>query len=321
MRAMPSPLPFARHTAPLPAPHAEGASAPPPGPSDAHHTLARSAQVLRTPCGPAGQMVWRCWAPVTPCASLPVVLLHGGSGSWTHWVCNISALLDAGHTVWAPDLPGFGDSAQPPTGGDADALIPVLAQGLQLLMPDTACRLVGFSFGGMVAGLLAAAAPERVAQLVAVGAPGMGITHTPSYRLKGWRHLPDTDARLAIHRHNLAALMFHHPRHIEGLALEVHAANVVRDRMPRRRLSSTDVLAQALRAVDCPICVLYGEHDVLYRHCMPELETAWRCAAPGLRHYAVLAHAGHWVMFEAAAAFNTQLLSWLADPALRRHAV
>jgi pimeloyl-ACP methyl ester carboxylesterase len=173
----------------------------------------------------------------------------------------------------------------------------------------------------MVAGLLAAAAPERVAQLVVVGAPGMGITHTPSYRLKGWRHLPDADARLAVHQHNLAALMFHDPRHIAGLALEVHAANVVRDRMPRRRLSSTDVLARALRTVDSPICVLYGEHDVLYRHCMAELETAWRYAAPELRHYAVLAHAGHWVMFEAAAAFNAQLLAWLANPTLQRRAV
>jgi 2-hydroxy-6-oxonona-2,4-dienedioate hydrolase len=303
-----------------PRPHALDAKTTAQAHLDVHQALAAHASLLHTRCG-NDRMVWRRWAPAAPRATPPVVLLHGGSGSWTHWVRNISALLDAGHTVWAPDLPGFGDSAQPPAGADADALIPVLAQGLQQLMPDTPCQLVGFSFGGMVAGLLAAAAPHSVAQLVVVGAPGMGINPTPTFRLKGWRHLPDADARLAVHHHNLAVLMFHDPRHIAGLALAVHAANVVRDRMPRRRLSSTDVLAQALRAVDCPVCVLYGEHDVLYRHSMPELETAWRCATPDLRHYALLPNAGHWVMFEAAAAFNTRLLGWLADPALRRQAV
>ncbi len=44
-----------------------------------------------------------------------MVLLHGGSGSWTHWIRNIPMLLACGRQVWAQDLPGFGDSASPPS--------------------------------------------------------------------------------------------------------------------------------------------------------------------------------------------------------------
>ncbi|MDB5843914.1 MAG: hydrolase-like protein, partial [Polaromonas sp.] len=54
-------------------------------------------------------MVWRCWGE-----GAPVVLLHGGSGSWTHWIRNIPTLVACSRQVWAPDLPGFADSASPP---------------------------------------------------------------------------------------------------------------------------------------------------------------------------------------------------------------
>ena len=50
---------------------------------------------------------------------MPTVLLHGGSGSWNHWVRNIDALLASGRQVIAPDLPGFGDSARPDDVSDA----------------------------------------------------------------------------------------------------------------------------------------------------------------------------------------------------------
>lgn len=70
--------------------------------------LERAARRHDVPCGD-GVMVWRSWGE-----GLPVVLLHGGSGSWTHWVRNITALVGAGRRAWIPDLPGFGDSARPP---------------------------------------------------------------------------------------------------------------------------------------------------------------------------------------------------------------
>ena len=116
--------------------------------------LAAQATRYTTPCG-AGEMVWRCWGESSRrnSAKRPLVLLHGGSGSWTHWVRNIDVLVAAGYELWVPDLPGFGDSALPPHGSDADAVIAPLQQGLQQLLGGQACDLIGFSFGGM-AGLV-----------------------------------------------------------------------------------------------------------------------------------------------------------------------
>ena len=116
-----------------------------------------AAQAVRhtTPCG-AGDLVWHVWGQARP-GVRPLVLLHGGSGSWTHWVRNLDALVAAGHQLWVPDLPGFGDSAPPLSGGDADAMVAPLRTGLQLLLGNAPCDLVGFSFGGMTAGLLLAA--------------------------------------------------------------------------------------------------------------------------------------------------------------------
>ena len=57
--------------------------------------LRSRATRAETPCGD-GALVWHRWGPAT---GRPVVLLHGGSGSWTHWLRNIDALADAGSAL------------------------------------------------------------------------------------------------------------------------------------------------------------------------------------------------------------------------------
>jgi pimeloyl-ACP methyl ester carboxylesterase len=80
-------------------------------------------------------MVWHTWGQATRRPELaPLVLLHGGSGSWMHWLRNIPALVDSGRWVLVPDLPGFGDSAVPAGGSDADALPEPMEQGLNMLV-------------------------------------------------------------------------------------------------------------------------------------------------------------------------------------------
>ena len=271
-----------------------------------------AAQAVRrtTPCG-AGDLVWHVWGQSRP-GVRPLVLLHGGSGSWTHWVRNLDALLAAGHQVWVPDLPGFGDSAEPPTGGDADALVAPLHAGLHALLGDTPCDLVGFSFGGLTAGLLLAAHPELAVRLVLVGAPAMGVVPRRPFELKAWRHLSDLDEQLDIHRYNLGVLMLHDPQRIDGLALQIHVANVVRDRMPRRRLAYTDILARSLLQVACPVHAIYGEHDALFQSWIHQLEAAYAAAAPDFRGMHLVPDAGHWVQFERPEAFDAALLAALA---------
>ena len=281
-----------------------------PPPPEVQRLLAGATR-LETPCG-EGRMVWHRWSPAAPGKHRPVVLLHGGSGSWTHWLLNIDALLRSGREVLAADLPGFGDSALPPQGRDADALPEPVEAGLRVLLGDGACDLVGFSFGGMVAGLLAAQFPARAARLVLVAAPGLGIASRNTVVLTAWRHLSDPAEREAVHRGNLAALMLHRPEAISALALRLHTDNTLRDRMKGRRLAYTDILARALVNVPCPVFAVYGREDALYRERQQALAPALQ-AAPDFRGMHWVEGAGHWVQFEQPAVFDTQLLALLDD--------
>ena len=267
--------------------------------------LEASAERFETPCGD-GSVVWHAWGPQNS-EHPPLVLLHGGSGSWTHWVRNIAPLVQTGRRVWVPDLPGFGDSAVPPSGRDADALVAPLAAGLQQLLGGAPCDLVGFSFGGMTAGLLAAAYPKLLRQLVIAGAPGLGVASRRTVQLRGWRHLSDPAEVEAMHRYNLMALMLHNPDALTPLALAVHAGNVVRDRMPGRRLAYTDALKQALAQVQQPVTAIYGLHDALYEGKLDALEEALS-VAPNFRGLQFINGAGHWLQFEQPARFDAALL-------------
>lgn len=247
-------------------------------------------------------MVWRYWANDGP----PVVLLHGGSGSWNHWVRNIAALVAAGRQVWVPDLPGFGESARPPDGGDADAVPAPLEAALRTLLGDVAVDLVGFSFGGMVGGLLAAQQPARVRRLILVGAPALGIEPERRISLRAWSHLPPGAEYDAVQRSNLATMMLAGPDSVDDLALALHTTNLPRDRMRLRRISRTDILKRTLPDIVCPIYGIWGERDVLYHGVAHELAPTL-ARAPEYRWLRSIPDAGHWVQYERAAAFDEAL--------------
>ena len=263
-----------------------------------------------TPCA-EGQMVWHEWGEVSQPA---VVLLHGGSGSWLHWVRNIGPLRDQGWRVLVPDLPGFGDSHLPPECTDTQHLPPFLHEGLAQLAPVGPVRLVGFSFGGMTAALWMKEFPLDAQQLVLVGAPGMGIKVPERVPLKGWRHLLQAEQRDEVHRHNLLALMLHSPESLDALALDLHRANVERDRMPRRRLSGTPIVAETLPHLSLPVSAIYGEHDALYAGRLHEVQALMQNLTPNWRGWHTVPQSGHWVQYEAAPALDDALHRVLREP-------
>lgn len=270
-----------------------------------------AARVETTPCG-EGRLVWHAWGD-----GVPVVLLHGGAGSWTHWVRNIGALVRAGRRVLVPDMPGFGDSAAAPGVHDADGLPPWLLHGLDRLLGDERFDLVGFSFGGLVAGLLAAGHPQRVRRLVLAGAPALSSAPAAPVDLRPWRHVAPGPARDAVHRHNLAALMLAQPASIDALAVALHAANVARDRMRRRRLMRTDLLLRTLPDVACPVAGIWGTEDVLYRGRRQTVVEALS-RAPDARPVVFISGAGHWVPYERHEAFDAALAAALGQPVTSR---
>src|SRR5579863_186025 len=117
--------------------------------------IAAESTRFETPCGD-GTMVWRCWG-----GGRPLVLLHGGYGSWTHWVRNVLP-LSRDFRVIAADLPGLGESATPPEPWTAAGLAAIIVQGLDIVVPRAErMHLAGFSFGGVIGGNVAAQLGDR----------------------------------------------------------------------------------------------------------------------------------------------------------------
>ena len=267
--------------------------------------LARHARRHETPCG-TGHLVWHIWGE-----GEPLLLLHGGSGSWTHWLRNIPAVVAAGRMAVVPDLPGFGESANPPGGGDADAVVAPLLEGLDALLGRRALEIVAFSFGSLVAALLTSQHPARVARLVLVGAPVVPLQRGRGVELKPWSRSSSPQERAKVHRHNLAALMLHRPGSIDELALALQAANVPRDRMRRRRLVTTAAMQDAVARIACPFSAIYGAEDVLLHGSWAQVEAALY-ANPAFRGMTVIEQSGHWVQYEDADRFNAALLAALS---------
>lgn len=112
----------------------------------------------------------------------PVLLLHGWGGTLESFT-PVSDDLRGSYTVYAFDLPGFGESSLPPIAwGAADyaRLTLNLVDTLKLDRP----HLIGHSFGGQVAIALAATYPERVGRLILVGSAGIHTRRPPSVHLK-----------------------------------------------------------------------------------------------------------------------------------------
>jgi len=259
-----------------------------------------------------GEVVWHVWGDpanqsIAGAALPPLVLVHGGSGSWTHWVRNVVHLAQY-RPVWALDLPGFGDSSLPSGVSDADGLTSYVAEILDRTFEGLAVDVMGFSFGGMTAGLLAAERPQLIRQLILVGVPGLGL-FGHELPMRGMHPNMDQAAQRGVHRHNLHAMMLTHSQSITEEVIDLQQENVARDRMRRRRIARTDVLAKVQTHWSCPVHGVWGAQDALYKETLAEIPKTLPCLAS----FTVVPDAGHWVMFEQAEAFHS-----VVDPLLKR---
>lgn len=239
----------------------------------------------------------------------PVVLLHGGHGSWLHWARNVQALA-ARHTVWVPDLPGYGDST-----GTADLTLETIVALLdtsldRLIGTATPVHVVGFSFGGLVAAALAA---ERggVCSLALLGPAGHGGTRRPQGELRPWQPAHargDGEALDDALRHNLRMQMLHGAHSADAAALYIHREACLRTRFRSKPLSRSAALPALLARYAEPVLLAWGEHDVT---AVPETTRPLLAQRTDSSRFVVVPGAGHWVQYEAAADINALLLQWL----------
>lgn len=260
--------------------------------------LLGQAERFETSLG-TGRMVWHAWG-----AGPPLVLFHGGAGSWRHWVRNIGFFAARGRRVVCADLPGLGESDMPPEPDSPPAMAALIADGLRAVIGEARYDLAGFSFGGSMAGVVAAREGARLRSLTIVGSRGLGLPRgrTPLVKVRKL----EGAARMEGHRTNLGRLMIADPAKIDALALAIQDWNSDRSRMNSPAISGGTWLRDSLRDVRGPVFGIWGTLDA---PSMPDIwasERAMRSLRPDLRFVAIEG-AGHWVAYEAADAFNAAL--------------
>ena len=258
-----------------------------------------------TPVG-SGIMQWRLWG-----AGRPLVLLHGASGAWTHWIRNIPPLARR-FRLLVPDMPGFGDSDAPPEPHTADALAALVATGLDQVAPAPAeLDIAGFSFGGIIAGLVAARLGRRVRALALIGAGGIGLPLARTPPLVRIDPGMPPDAVRRAHGENLRILMIADPAKVDDLAVVIQMENVRRARFKSGTIPDSDVLLRALPLVQVRLIAMWGSRDAFVGPTLEERHRVLASARPGVA-FRVIDGAGHWAPYESADEVNRVLLETLA---------
>ena len=248
-----------------------------------------------------------------------MVLLHGLGASVVAWRYNVSALSER-YSVYAPDLPGHGESAKPDIAYDLEAGVRFVLQFLDTLGLERVA-LVGNSIGGLVALASALRRPDRAQSLVLADTAGLGRELAWPIllaALPGIGSLLDAlDVRSGL---RFAPRIFHHPERVDPA---VHEELMRLRKLPgvRRAVLSTmrsGVSLLGLRSsllllhhgsVPVPTLVVWGQEDriIPVRHArrvarqVPEVQVR------------ILPDCGHWPQMEQAEAFNEAVMAFLED--------
>jgi pimeloyl-ACP methyl ester carboxylesterase len=250
-------------------------------------------------------------------AGEPLVLFHGGAGSWEHWVRNVDALATR-FRVLALDLPSYGDSDRVEWDISVEDYLRVTTEAVaEICGAAPRIHLAGFSFGGGVAAAVAVALGERAGSLSMTGGAGYG---SPSgkrgFTLESRRKLAErlgrtpTDPELRqMHADNLGKLMIWDRSHIDDWMIDMQFRNVERTRFDSRRLSWSGDTPGLIGRLTCPVKVIFGEHDAAAIPPIPERFAMCRAARPDVETHVIPA-CGHWAMYEAPDTVNTLLLEF-----------
>ena len=114
-----------------------------------------------------GQLFGQVYGDGTP----QILWLHGWGRSSADFTAAAEILARGGVASVALDLPGFGASPLPPFVGGAREYADLLAPAVREIFGDSTPIVVGHSFGGRIATVMAARHPDMFSHLILTGAP------------------------------------------------------------------------------------------------------------------------------------------------------
>jgi 2-hydroxy-6-oxonona-2,4-dienedioate hydrolase len=238
-------------------------------------------------------------------AGAPVILLQGGmADAELHWAPIWDRLAER-FEVFAPDWPGFGGTA-----GLDDSSFAAMLDWLEAFQAATGAapaHVVGNSFGGTLARLMAAERPHAVRRAVLINGGGM----VPEATAQALRAVPadraflDQAGRAAFSRDALARMVADEATLTDAFVAACQSNPVILSIL-RQSLTGAPPLQTACAV---PTLVLWGEAD---RHTPLAMGRDVAAAIPGAQ-FRTVAAAGHLPQVERPAAVADALIDFLTD--------
>jgi 2-hydroxymuconate-semialdehyde hydrolase len=250
-------------------------------------------------------------------AGQPVVMLHGsgpGVSAMANWQHNIGALSQR-FRVLAPDIVGFGATKRP------DDIVYSLRTWTDHVWAFLDAHdiekaaIVGNSLGGRIALQMATDRPDRIAKMVLMGAPGVGMTLTDGLAaLRAYQ--PSHDAMRDLLRNyfavdpamitdNLVAIRYE--ASIADGAYEAYRAMFFD---PRHTGSELGISAEEVRAIATPALLVHGREDKV----VPMQVSVTMLGLLPNADLHVFSACGHWTQIERADEFSALVADYLARP-------
>jgi pimeloyl-ACP methyl ester carboxylesterase len=243
-----------------------------------------------------------------------VLMLHGsgpGVSALANWQHNIPALAQRFH-VLAPDIVGFGATERPEDivyslRNWTDHVWAFMdARGIEK------ARVIGNSLGGRIALQMASDQPDRIAKIVLMGVPGVGMT--PTEGLAALRaYEPSHDAMRQLLRNYFAV----DPAMITDDLVKIRYEASIADGAykayramffdPRHAGTELGITENEVRAIATPILLIHGREDKV----VPLQVSVTMLGLLPNADLHVFSSCGHWTQIERADEFSTVVSDYL----------
>ena len=244
----------------------------------------------------------------------PVLLLHGsgpGVSGTANWQTNIGALSER-FRVLAPDSVGFGDTARP---DDVVYSLRTWTDHVWAFLDAHgigSTSIVGNSLGGRIALQMATDRPDRIAKMVLMGSPGVGMTLTDGLAaLRAYR--PSPEAMRDLLRNYFAVnpslisdelVRIRYEASIANGAFEAYTA-MFND--PRHKGSELGITEDEVRAITTPTLLVHGREDKV----VPLTVSVTMLGLLPNADLHVFSACGHWTQIERADEFSALVTDYL----------
>ncbi len=244
---------------------------------------------------------FRIWGQSGPI----LVLLHGGYGSWMHFLKNVEE-LSKNFQVIVPDMPGFGESEPLPKVPNLDEYAQTLVDALSSLTNGCNYNIIGFSFGSAIGSHMIKFAGDSVNRLTLVGYNRTGNMPFKRPKMLSWRAAKTEEELNTAQRHNLSVMMIHKQEKIDDMAINLQTLNTKGAKVRSLEIVASHDLPNRILNISQPIDIIWGEFDVTLINGIDDAQNRMKELIPDVKFH-IIQNSGHWIQFEEYEKFNSTI--------------